>query len=66
MIITAWILLIMFGFIAAINTIKYVFGGGLYKSEVVLWVVSIIIVAVAAGVIWGGLFSAEVPAFQVK
>ena len=60
MIITAWVLLIMFGFILLMNTRKYLLSS-LNKLEVALYVISIIIVAVAAGVIWGGLFSYMIP-----
>ncbi|MBU5262010.1 MULTISPECIES: hypothetical protein [Bacillus subtilis group] len=55
MIVTAWVLLISFGFVVLteINSkgdIKFAFWIGVLK------VFSVFVVAIAAGVIWGGLF----------
>ncbi|MEK4049814.1 hypothetical protein [Bacillus sp. FSL K6-2839] len=55
MIVTAWVLLIAFGFVVlgewdSKDDMKFVIWVGVAKF------ISMIIVAVAAGVIWGGLF----------
>jgi len=54
MIITAWIILIVFGVLAITNIKKY-FTNSLNIAELVLMLVSIIMSAVSAGVIFGGL-----------
>lgn len=57
MIVTAWVLLISFGFIALMYTRKWMYSrNGLKVVEVPIWISAIIITAVSAGVIWGGLF----------
>ena len=55
MLVTAWILLVFFGLIAVINSAKYMVSS-LNKLEVLLWLISIVITALSAGVIFGGLF----------
>ena len=54
--ITAWVLLIGFGVFAINGFLKFFFGS-LNWLHSILWMVSIIISALSAGVIWGGLFS---------
>jgi len=55
MIITAWIMLIAFGAFAVNGFLKFAGGTGLIPIHLVMWFVSIIIFALSAGVIWGGL-----------
>lgn len=56
MLITAHVLFWTFGYLAIGNLYKYTFGSnGISVSELGLLVFSTIIVALSAGVIWGGL-----------
>jgi hypothetical protein len=55
MIITAWVLLIMFGLISVLTLWQVIWGSGISICHTILWVLSIIITAISAGVIWGGL-----------
>lgn len=54
MIITYWILFVFFGFMAVATFRKYLFGK-IYWFELLLMVLSVIIVAIIAGVLFGGL-----------
>jgi hypothetical protein len=56
MIVSAWILLLIFGFLG-LAFLRKIYFARLFKSEAVLMVISIIISALSAGVIWGGLFA---------
>lgn len=54
--VTAWILYIFFGLISLNGLFKFFFSRyGLGTFHAVIWMVSIIITALSAGVIWGGL-----------
>lgn len=55
MIIIAWVLLIMFGLFALHGWLKFFVAGGLNIIHSILWFISIIIAALSAGIIWGGL-----------
>jgi len=56
MTITFWILLIFFGLMVITFTRKLLFSNnGVTKSEMVVLLVSVLIVAISAGVIFGGL-----------
>ncbi|MCC3687455.1 hypothetical protein [Bacillus cereus] len=55
MIITAWILLVCFGAFALNGFFKFFFGSGMNSFHAISWFVSIVISALSAGVIWGGL-----------
>lgn len=57
MLISAYILLSVFGFLSVANLLKYVFGSGLINAEIVLLVFSVIVSSLSAGVIWGGLLN---------
>lgn len=57
MLVSAYILLAVFGFLSIAQLFKYSFGGGLNNTEVVLFVFSVVTTALSAGVIWGGLFA---------
>lgn len=56
MIITAWILLIAFGVIA-ITGFYQIFSSGLNWFHAIVWIFSIIVCAISAGILFGGLFS---------
>lgn len=56
MLVVAWIFLIVFGLIGLSQLNKF-FRSSLNLLSVVLMVVSIVIAALSAGVIWGGLFN---------
>lgn len=54
--VTAWILYIFFGLISLNGLLQFFFSKyGLGIFHAVIWIVSIIITALSAGVIWGGL-----------
>jgi hypothetical protein len=55
MLITAWILLVFFGMFSVVSTFQF-FLSSLGRFHAILWFIAIIITAVAAGIIWGGLF----------
>jgi hypothetical protein len=54
-IISAWVMLIFFGFISINGMLKFLISS-LNWFHAILWFVSIVITALSAGVIWGGLF----------
>lgn len=57
MIVTAWILLAVFGWAAIVNSANYFIGAGLKGlPNIIIWLLSVVITALSAGVIWGGLF----------
>lgn len=55
MIVTCWIMLISFGFIAVTSIAKY-WSEGISTAQSVLMFLSIIIVALCSGVIFGGIY----------
>lgn len=57
MLITAWILFIFFGLFSLRTMLGYMIGDSLSWFHALFWLVSIIITAISAGIIWGGLFS---------
>lgn len=56
MLITSWVLLVCFGAFAINGFINFFFGS-LNWFHAIFWFVSIIVTAISAGVIWGGLLS---------
>ena len=54
MLITAWILLIFFGFLALHGALKFLVSS-LNWLHAIIWLLSIIITALSAGIIFGGL-----------
>jgi hypothetical protein len=56
MIIMAWICLVFFGVFAITSIVKY-FRVFLNKFHALMMFISVIIVALSAGIIWGGLFN---------
>lgn len=56
MIVTAWILLIMFGLFALSDLNLTEYETKHIKFFIIMKFVSVFIAAIAAGVIWGGLF----------
>jgi hypothetical protein len=56
MVIAAWVGLVLFGLFALISFIKMFFPPGLTALHGVTMLISFIVVAVCAGIIWGGLF----------
>jgi len=56
MIITAWILLIAFGILAITGFYKFFFSS-LNWFHAIVWIFSIIVCALSAGILFGGLFS---------
>jgi hypothetical protein len=55
MIITAWIILIVFGVVGLLGLRKLIFDR-CNKMETLIFFISVILAALSAGVIWGGLF----------
>lgn len=55
MLIVAWIFLIVFGLIGLSQLRKFFWGGSLNVPSVIVMFISIILAALSAGVIWGGL-----------
>jgi hypothetical protein len=55
MIIAAWVGLVLFSFISVPMLIKF-FRLSVNKLEAILMVISFIVTAMCAGIIWGGLF----------
>jgi hypothetical protein len=56
MIITAWVLLVLFSMFSVRPTIKWVLHGELNMNTLYAMFFSYFVVAVSAGIIWGGLF----------
>jgi hypothetical protein len=54
MIVTAWILFVVFGFFAVVLAYNYMFHH-IPKVNIPVMILSIIIAAISAGIIWGGL-----------
>lgn len=55
MIITAWILFIFFGFFALVMTLA-MFMPSVRKLNMVAYIFYMVMTAIMAGIIWGGLF----------
>jgi hypothetical protein len=57
MIVTTWILFAFFGIFTIHGMLRFYFGKNNLKwFHAIMWFISAIITALAAGVIWGGLF----------
>lgn len=54
MLVTTWILFVVFGLIG-LGFLNKLFTSRIYKAELLLMIFSIIIAAISAGVIFGGL-----------
>lgn len=54
MLVTCWVLLIVFGFIG-INLLLKAYSLKVNRTEIMLLIFSVFVSAIAAGVIWGGL-----------
>jgi hypothetical protein len=54
MVVVAYVLLAMFGLIGLSFTLKF-FTERMNKFEVFVWLLSVVVSALSAGVIWGGL-----------
>ena len=54
MVVVAWILFIAFGWIGLSTMLNY--SSAMKLSRLIIGLVSVIIAALSAGVIWGGLF----------
>ena len=58
MIITAWILFVFFGSFGLWTTIQYYIAKRtLGMTHSIMWFFSIVVTAITAGIIWGGLLS---------
>lgn len=55
MVVTAYILLVCFGFLTLMSGLTY-YRSGINIFHAIAWFISIFITAISAGVIWGGLF----------
>lgn len=56
MIVTAWVLLSIFGLFSITGLYKYFLGDGVTDKVGAVLILAVFIVALSAGVIWGGLF----------
>lgn len=61
MIVTAWILFSFFGLFSLWTSVQYFFGQKtLGLLHALMWFFSVVLTAISAGVIWGGLFSSNI------